>query len=267
MKIIICLFFILIKIAFSQNSDNIYFMTKINSYRINAGLEKYKFNKELQEIADIIAYMYASGENVSSSGNIKELFKNINLNISYYYHNEIKGNGSINDLFNYFIEKNMSNILSEDYNYVSFGIYNDGSYNYVVSLYALEIDIEKEIKIVAELVNKVRKENGIKLDLKLDNELTKAAIKRGEELTEFYSHIRPNGKDFFTVLNEFNIASYSICGENIARGQRNGESVMEAWLNSTVHRANILNENFNYIGIGLFLYEGKSYWVQIFLKD
>lgn len=42
---------------------------------------------------------------------------------------------------------------------------------------------------------------------------------------------------------------------------------MEAWLNSTVHRANILNENFNYIGIGLFLYEGKSYWVQIFLRD
>lgn len=135
MKITICLFFILIKITFSQNNDNLYFISKINSFRINAGLERHKTNNDLKEIVDTLAYMYSQGEDLSKTENIKELFRNINLNISYYNYHRIKGNNSINNLFDYFINNYMKTILNEDYNYASFGIYNDGSYNYLVLFY------------------------------------------------------------------------------------------------------------------------------------
>ena len=79
--------------------------------------------------------MYSQGEDLSKTENIKELFRNINLNISYYNYHRIKGNNSINNLFDYFINNYIKTILNEDYNYVSFGIYNDGSYNYLVLLY------------------------------------------------------------------------------------------------------------------------------------
>lgn len=79
--------------------------------------------------------MYSQGKYLSKTENIKELFRNINLNISYYNYHRIKGNNSINNLFDYFINNYMKTILNEDYNYTSFGIYNDGSYNYLVLLY------------------------------------------------------------------------------------------------------------------------------------
>ena len=123
------------KITFSQNNDNLYFISKINSFRINSGLERYKTNNDLKEIVDTLAYMYSQGEDLSKTENIKELFRNINLNISYYNYHCIKGNNSINNLFDYFINNYIKTILNEDYNYASFGIYNDGSYNYLVLLY------------------------------------------------------------------------------------------------------------------------------------
>lgn len=79
--------------------------------------------------------MYSQGKDLSKTENIKELFRNINLNISYYNYYRLKGNNSINNLFDYFINNYMKTILNEDYNYAYFGIYNDGSYNYLVLLY------------------------------------------------------------------------------------------------------------------------------------
>ena len=60
------------KITFSQNNDNLYFISKINSFRINAGLERYKTNNDLKEIVDTLAYMYSQGEDLSKTENIKE---------------------------------------------------------------------------------------------------------------------------------------------------------------------------------------------------
>ena len=57
---------------------------------------------------------------------------------------------------------------------------------------------------------------------------------------------------------------YSAAGENIALGQRSPEQVVNAWMNSEGHRANILNARFEYIGVG---YADNEGWVQLFYAD
>ena len=58
--------------------------------------------------------------------------------------------------------------------------------------------------------------------------------------------------------------SYRYAGENIAKGYRSAESVMNGWMNSSGHRANILNVNFGKIGVGYVETNGTTYWTQMF---
>lgn len=96
--------------------------------------------------------------------------------------------------------------------------------------------------------------------------LNKAAEKRGEEITRFFSHERPDGTDFQTVYDELGV-EWMCCGENIAAGQKTAETVVSAWMNSPGHRANILEEGFKHLGVGYGkandLY--KHYWSQNFV--
>lgn len=116
---------------------------------------------------------------------------------------------------------------------------------------------------VVNLVNQERAKAGLK-ELILDKEIEAAALIRTREIQQSFSHTRPNGTKFSTVLKEQGI-SYQLAGENIAWGQVSPEAVMEAWMNSEGHRANILNPKFTKIGVG---YEqnsaGRNYWTQLF---
>ena len=58
--------------------------------------------------------------------------------------------------------------------------------------------------------------------------------------------------------------SFRRSGENIAYGQSTPQQVMNAWMNSSGHRANILNENFTTIGVGYTVINGTAYWAQLF---
>lgn len=120
-------------------------------------------------------------------------------------------------------------------------------------------------KDVLSLVNQERVANGLS-PLELDNTLTKAANARAKELSDKFSHTRPNGSSWSTILKEYNI-SYRYTGENIAVGQSSAKAVMNSWMNSSGHRANILNTNYQKIGIGYYQLPGSNYtyhWVQIF---
>ena len=91
-----------------------------------------------------------------------------------------------------------------------------------------------------------------------------AAQIRATEIEISFSHTRPNGTSFATAIREQGI-SYRTAGENIAYGQRSPEEVVEAWMNSEGHRANILNANFNKIGVGYYQNNrGVKYWSQEF---
>ncbi len=124
-------------------------------------------------------------------------------------------------------------------------------------------DAERFAAEVVTLVNKERAAYGLQ-PLSTKPELDKAATKRSEEIVVSFAHTRPDGSSCFTVLEEYDV-SYWSCGENIAAGQRTPEAVVEAWMNSSGHRANILNPGFSYIGVGYTA--GGSYgvyWSQVF---
>lgn len=117
---------------------------------------------------------------------------------------------------------------------------------------------------VVELVNKVRAENGVG-SVSTTPELMRAAQIRAEETVTLFEHTRPDGSSCFTAFDQ-NGASYRTAGENIAAGQRSPEGVMRTWMNSPGHRANILNPDFNHIGVGCCQTNGGYgiYWTQCF---
>ena len=87
---------------------------------------------------------------------------------------------------------------------------------------------------------------------------------RAKETEVSFSHTRPNGSSFSSALKEQGV-SYQGAGENIAWGQKSPEAVMQGWMNSDGHRANILNEKFTKIGVGYYQNsQGTNYWTQLF---
>lgn len=116
---------------------------------------------------------------------------------------------------------------------------------------------------VVDLVNAERAKAGL-APLTIDANVEKAANVRANEIQTSFEHVRPNGSSFSTALREQSV-NFQGAGENIAWGQKTPEEVMNAWMNSAGHRANILNKNFTHIGVGnLQNSAGTQYWVQLF---
>lgn len=126
---------------------------------------------------------------------------------------------------------------------------------------------EKEAVLAAEvisLINDIRKENSLS-PLSANAAVQNAAQIRSKEQTKLFSHTRPNGNSCFSVLSDEGI-SYKGSGENIAYGQKSAEDVVNAWMASEAHRANILSKNFTDIGVGCYISpSGTIYWTQLFI--
>lgn len=105
------------------------------------------------------------------------------------------------------------------------------------------------INEVYEITNNYRSLVGVS-SLTLDSSLVEAASIRAKELSDSFSHTRPNGSSCFTVLSELGI-SYGTAGENIAAGYSSSQSVMEGWRSSSGHYQNIISSKFKKIGIGV----------------
>lgn len=118
------------------------------------------------------------------------------------------------------------------------------------------------INEVYEITNNYRSLVGVS-SLTLDSSLLEAASIRAKELSDSFSHTRPNGSSCFTVLSELGI-SYGTAGENIAAGYSSSQSVMEGWRFSSGHYQNIISSKFKKIGIGVNIVNNQYYWVQIF---
>mgnify|MGYP004494632501 CR=1 FL=1 len=116
---------------------------------------------------------------------------------------------------------------------------------------------------VLELLNAERAKEGL-IELTMENEqLMDAAVLRAKELPVKFDHTRPNGERCFTALAEMGV-QYMSCGENIAYGQSSPAAVVQAWMNSSGHRANILSRDFTTIGVGYTVVNGTAYWSQFF---
>lgn len=120
---------------------------------------------------------------------------------------------------------------------------------------------------VVNLVNKERKANGLS-SLSLDSQLAKLAQLKAEDMAKnaYFSHTSPTYGSAFDMMKTYGV-SYKTAGENIAKGQKTAESVMNGWMNSSGHRANILRSDYTKIGVGYAKSaDGTTYWVQMF-KD
>lgn len=116
---------------------------------------------------------------------------------------------------------------------------------------------------VVELVNQERTKAGLNA-VTLDQNIASAALVRAKEIETSFSHTRPNGSKFSTALTEQGV-TFKGAGENNAWGQKSPEAVMQAWMNSEGHRANILNKNFTKIGVGYYQNAaGRNFWTQLF---
>jgi uncharacterized protein YkwD len=78
----------------------------------------------------------------------------------------------------------------------------------------------------------------------------------------FFDHTDPDGKDPWDRAKALGISNLG--GENIARGQADAKAVMEAWMNSPGHRANILNCDYTTLGVGIHYGTGGPWWTQDF---
>ncbi len=115
---------------------------------------------------------------------------------------------------------------------------------------------------VIELVNQERAKYGLSA-LSADETLMKAAQTRAVETVRSFAHTRPDGSNFSSVLYEYGV-NYRSAGENIAYGQRTPQEVVNAWMNSSGHRANILNSRYGKIGVGCYKNGSTYYWSQLF---
>lgn len=122
-------------------------------------------------------------------------------------------------------------------------------------------------KKVVDLTNQERTKAGLK-PLKSDNAaLSKMARDKSTDMRDknYFDHQSPTYGSPFDMMKKYGI-SYSSAGENIAAGQKTPEEVVQGWMNSPGHRANILNANFTTIGVG-YVSGGSygSYWTQEFI--
>lgn len=115
---------------------------------------------------------------------------------------------------------------------------------------------------VLKIVNEERSKAGLG-ELTILDSLVAPANKRAQEIKESFSHTRPNGTQWSTVLDEYSVKVQS-AGENIAYGYNTPEKVMDAWMNSAGHKANILGANYGHIGIGVYEVNGTVYCTQLF---
>ena len=124
-----------------------------------------------------------------------------------------------------------------------------------------KVDFAQQVLL---FVNQERQKIGV-APLKLSDELMKASAIRADEITVLMSHTRPNGKPCQSLIEN---GVYTV-GENIAAGVATPDEVVKLWMNSPGHRANILNTDYEELGVG-HTYKGNSsykhYWVQMFKR-
>lgn len=133
-----------------------------------------------------------------------------------------------------------------------------------VPLFSSVKAIEKE---VIRLTNLERQKAGLS-PLKYNWELSRVARYKSEDMSSkgYFSHTSPTYGSPFTMMTNFRIR-YTAAGENIAMGQPTAQAVVSGWMNSSGHRANILNTNFTEIGVGYAKNSsGRIYWTQMFIR-
>lgn len=192
-----------------------------------------------------------------SQNNISRYLFTYNTNTNYYRYSTptttTTTNTSTNNNTNTYTPPTTNNTSSKDTTTVT----TTPSQNTQFTANAMELE-------VIRLVNEERKKEGL-APFTHSPELSKVARAKSQDMADknYFSHTSPTYGDPFAMMKSFGI-KYRTAGENIAKGYYSAESVVKGWMNSSGHRANILNPSFNKIGVGYVNANGTTYWTQQF---
>lgn len=132
-----------------------------------------------------------------------------------------------------------------------------------VTVPLLEESITSYEQQVIDLVNEIRVQNGLHT-LTANWQLSRIARYKSQDMHDrkYFSHTSPTYGSPFDMIKNFGI-SYRTAGENIAQGYTTPQAVVNGWINSSGHRANILNASYTEIGVGYV--KSGNYWTQMFI--
>ena len=127
-----------------------------------------------------------------------------------------------------------------------------------------EVQVSSEMQEVVNLTNNERAKAGLKA-LQIDTKLTQSAQAKSQDMKDknYFSHTSPTYGSPFDQMKSFGV-SYKSAAENIAMGQRTAAEVVDGWMNSPGHKANIMNASYTHIGVGLS--DSGYYWTQQFIS-
>lgn len=133
----------------------------------------------------------------------------------------------------------------------------------ILQIPQLESTVSSYESEVIRLVNEIRQQNGLR-PLAANWELSRVARYKSQDMRDngYFSHNSPTYGTPFQMLSAFGL-SYRTAGENIAKGYASPQAVVNGWMNSSGHRANILNASYTQIGVGYV--PGGNYWTQLFI--
>ena len=104
---------------------------------------------------------------------------------------------------------------------------------------------------ILEYVNAERAKYGYQ-QLVMDDKIKALSDIRAKEISEKYSHTRPDGRKWSTTYNDAGIKMYGIRAENLAWGYQDAEGFYNAWYNSSGHYANFILVQAKYVGISIY---------------
>ena len=132
-----------------------------------------------------------------------------------------------------------------------------------INIPTLDSNVTSYEQEVIRLVNEIRAKNGLKA-LTYDWELARVARYKSQDMKDnkYFSHTSPIYGSPFQMIKNFGL-SFRSAGENIAKGYSTPQAVVNGWMNSSGHRANILSSSYTHIGVGYV--SSGNYWTQMFI--
>ena len=237
-------------------SANIQSTVKVLPYDMFNGctsLKNVTLNDNIEEIYNRAFYGCKSLSNITLPKNLKK------IDAGSFYDCSKLNNIKIPSGVRYISNSAFNNNTTLDISATKLEKLEDGSYRVLTTIKIDGYFDYQKANEVLTIVNKERANNGLSA-LKMDRSLLETAMQRAAESSIYWDHIRPDGSYCFT-------ANSKMTRENIAYGAWTAEQVMNMWMNSSGHKANILSSDSKSIGIGCFNYNGVNYWVQCFGED
>ena len=245
-------------ISFQDEAYQNEFLRRVNNERAKAGLKPVQLGdsnhnsaaqERAKELASSYSYDASVGENYIAGVSTPDAAVDQWMNIDFA----------------------RERMLNADVTTMSVGHYEGGVYNnYWVLIFSCPENsyTSNYRQEVLDLVNAERAKYGLQPLVMGDAKLTAAAQQRAEEIATVNSHVRPNGTKWYTVLSEYGVTD-AAAGENAAWGSVSPEEVVNAWMNSEGHRANILDPEARAMGVGYYYNSSSTWghqWIQLFTK-